>query len=239
MSIVRPRSVETGLLESDGSAVYYRARVGDSYLNLAHALGVDPETVRADNELWRLQQLEPGVRLRLRLPADSPFRSLVRGGERPVGSGRPGRASHRWKGRAHRVRRGETLDGIAKRYGTTTRRLREVNQLHGSRTQEGMTLTIPNAEGSRSRSARAQRRVRQITRVGEHPPRSPSCPTDRAARAATCYGGAMPTAVWAQRSREPVPTTCVLFDERPHASLVGGGCGGVIAIRPRRSPARM
>ena len=74
--IAHPQSTPSPLLESDESQFYYTSRVGDSYLNLAFVFGVDLETFRRDNDLWRLQQLSPGVRLRLALPLDSPFRAL-------------------------------------------------------------------------------------------------------------------------------------------------------------------
>jgi LysM repeat protein len=84
VSIVRPRSAPPALLESDGDAVYYTSRLGDSYLSLAHVFEVDPETMRDENDLWRLQQLEPGVRLRIRLPADSPFRGILGPSDAPT-----------------------------------------------------------------------------------------------------------------------------------------------------------
>jgi LysM repeat protein len=178
VSIVRPRAAPAALLESDGEAVYYTSRLGDSYLSLAHVFEVDPETMRDDNDLWRLQQLEPGVRLRIRLPADSPFRGIMRPPDAPTTlraalapsearaaeppaaatptESRPGatatasRAARTGTKRAaaartHRVRRGETLGAIAKRYGTSTRRLMDVNGLRTPHVREGVRLRIPSA----------------------------------------------------------------------------------------------
>lgn len=74
--VAHPQSAPAPLLESDGEHLYYTSRIGDSHLNLAFVFGIDLETFRRDNDLWRLQQLAPGIRLRLRLPPDSPFRTL-------------------------------------------------------------------------------------------------------------------------------------------------------------------
>ena len=74
--VAHPESTPGPVLESDGESFYYTSRIGDSHLNLAFVFGVDLETFRRDNDLWRLQHLEPGIQLRLPLSADSPFRLL-------------------------------------------------------------------------------------------------------------------------------------------------------------------
>ena len=43
----------------------------------------------------------------------------------------------------HRIQRGDTLSGIAARYGTTVARLRQANGLSGNRIRVGQVLTIP------------------------------------------------------------------------------------------------
>ena len=75
--IAYPESAPELLLESDGEFFYYTSRIGDSHLNLAFVFEIAPDTLRQDNDLWRLQRLEPGIQLRLSLPAASPFRSLA------------------------------------------------------------------------------------------------------------------------------------------------------------------
>ncbi|MGE0683272.1 MAG: LysM peptidoglycan-binding domain-containing protein [Candidatus Binatia bacterium] len=74
--VAYPQSPPAPVLESDGEHLYYTSRIGDSHLNLAFIFGIDPDTFRQENGLWRLQQLAPGVHLRLPLPPESPFRSL-------------------------------------------------------------------------------------------------------------------------------------------------------------------
>ena len=43
----------------------------------------------------------------------------------------------------HNIRRGESLGGIAKRYGTTINALREANNLRGTKIVAGRSLIIP------------------------------------------------------------------------------------------------
>ena len=43
----------------------------------------------------------------------------------------------------HRIKRGESLSGIAKRYGTSVRALREANNMHGNTIVAGRSLVVP------------------------------------------------------------------------------------------------
>jgi membrane-bound lytic murein transglycosylase D len=47
--------------------------------------------------------------------------------------------------RTHRVRRGQTLGAIARRYGTTVRALRSHNGLRGDQVRAGQVLRIPSS----------------------------------------------------------------------------------------------
>lgn len=192
--IAYPQSAPSPLLELGENQIYYTSRIGDSYLNLAFVFGVDLETFRRDNDLWRLQQLPPGVRLQLRLPSDSPFRALAapvvanplpqqlvktfipspdlkmdtlknQAAEETVKSAKTkkkagvmtrtkhkrgktsGKVQHEKNKsrRVHQVRRGETLEKIARRYGTSVRSLRFANDLRNSRIQAGVVLQVPNS----------------------------------------------------------------------------------------------
>lgn len=56
-----------GVTEDD--RLEYRVRIGDNYINLAFAFGVDVDGLRSANELWRLQLLRPDMVLTI--PLDS------------------------------------------------------------------------------------------------------------------------------------------------------------------------
>jgi len=74
--VVYPSTLPKKILEFVEKDAYYTTRVGDSHLLLAFVFGVEPETLRRDNDLWRLQPLPVGLRLRVAINADSPFRQL-------------------------------------------------------------------------------------------------------------------------------------------------------------------
>ena len=173
-SVAWPRVPRPGLLEPDGADhVVYRARIGDNYLHLAFSLEVDLDDMRDLNGLWRLQTVPVGQRLRLPVawegehtvytvrPGDtlksiadrlesSPWR-IVRDNrlfdDEQVTPGmalrvRPERPRPTFV--THDVVSGDTLEALARRYGTTVRAIQEANTM-GSRTliRIGDRLQIP------------------------------------------------------------------------------------------------
>jgi LysM repeat protein len=152
--VAYPTAVPENVLEYEGDELYYTSRIGDSYLNLALIFGVDLETFRQHNDLWRLQQLPAGVRLRVAAPADSPFRRLrlIATARSPQGqpAGHPTppiapRTAQSPAASRYTVRRGDTLEKIARRHRTTVRELMRANGLRGPRIHAGVTLRIPAA----------------------------------------------------------------------------------------------
>lgn len=70
--------------------------------------------------------------------------------------------------RKHRVARGETLSGIAQRYGTDVAAIKAINRLRGTVVQRGMQLTIPVAGGAVTTASRAAKPpARYVVRRGE------------------------------------------------------------------------
>lgn len=169
-----PLERRTDLLAPAGDDhVEYRARLGDNYLHLAFALEIDRDGMRDLNDLWHLQTLPPGQVLRLPIawegdheeyavqPGDdlksvadrlesTPWR-IVRDNslfwdERltPGTVLRVRPAQPRATTTTHRVVNGDTLNGLARRYGTTVRAIQEANSM-GRRTviRVGQRLQIP------------------------------------------------------------------------------------------------
>jgi LysM repeat protein len=172
--IAYPQAVPPDLLEYDGDDIYYTSKLGDSYLNLALVFGVDFETFRRHNDLWRLQQLPAGVRLRVALSPESPFRQLqlalqpqstaARSSSQPR-TPSPERTAPPQQARVYKVQTGDTLEKIAHQHRTTVRALMQANGLRNAHIQAGATLQIPPAGSQQSASTqkRAPRQVRRYT----------------------------------------------------------------------------
>jgi len=152
--VAYPTTVPDNLLEWQGEELYYTSRIGDSYLNLALVFGVDLETFRRHNDLWRLQQLPVGMRLQVAVPQDSLFHRLqlvsppattrtIALGVQPSQKSSPPPPSVSKPARTHTVHRGENLTKIARRYQTTVRALMRANSLRQSRIHAGTSLLIP------------------------------------------------------------------------------------------------
>ena len=151
----------------------YEARLGDNYFNVAFTLGADLDLLRSANGLWRLQSLLPGTLLTIPFHTTTAFTEYrVSAGEdlaqvaaavkvnpwslvqdnalwdeqvhegmvlrvRPAPPPKPAFQTHR-------VRAGENLTSIARRYATTVRAIQAANSL-GRRTliRIGQRLRIP------------------------------------------------------------------------------------------------
>lgn len=170
--IAYPQTPRTDLMTRVADGLEYRTRHGDNYFNIAFTLDIDLDTLREENDLWRLQTLPVGLRLRLPLawnakhtvhsvqPGDTlpaiaaqlkstPWR-IIRDNElwaQQINAGmtlRVRAAPPRPTYLTHRVTRGENLGVIARRYGTTVSAIQAVNRL-GRRTliRIGQQLRIP------------------------------------------------------------------------------------------------
>ncbi len=171
--VAYPLEPRTGLLTPAGDdRVEYLTRLGDNYIHLGFLLDIDHDAMRETNDLWHLQDLPPGQLLRLPLGwegeheeyvvqegddlkalADrmesTPWRiirdnglwdqQLTPGSVLRVRSEQPRATTV-----THRVVRGDTLIGLAQRYGTTVRAIQEANSM-GRRTaiRAGQQLLIP------------------------------------------------------------------------------------------------
>lgn len=106
----------------------YTVRAGDTLLSIARRHGTSLEAVRRANRL-RNDTIRPGQRLTV------PGRSS----RRATG----GRNSGGRNNGVHRVRPGETLLSIARRYGVDVARLRRANRISGNIIRAGARLRIP------------------------------------------------------------------------------------------------
>jgi LysM repeat protein len=153
--VTYPARPDAGLVETaaDGTR-HYRSRIGDNYINLAFAFGVDIDSLRAANGLWRLQVLPANMLLTIpkagaaRPAAPAQQKDAVEQASEPdaaPAAAPPVRlAIARPSYEVHRVRRGETLSTIARRFGTSVSAIQRANGM-GRRTKilVGQRLRVP------------------------------------------------------------------------------------------------
>ncbi len=116
-------------LSTDGA---YVVRSGDSLWAISRSFGVSLEALCAANSLDRRSELHPGQRVHIPAATDS--------GRTRVADAAPKRT--------YRVRVGDTLFDIARRFGTTVGELRRRNELSGNVIQPGDVLRIPSPRGA-------------------------------------------------------------------------------------------
>ena len=168
-----PSESRTDLLTSVGNDLEYRTRHGDNYLHLAFVLGIELDTLRDANNLWRLQTLPANQILRIPLKWNGKYN------EHPVQPGEnlkivaEKHKSDPWRiirdnnlfwneditsgmtlrvrpvppkptYLTHRVTRGDTLGQIATRYRTSVRAIQAANTMgRNTLIRIGQRLRIP------------------------------------------------------------------------------------------------
>jgi N-acetylmuramoyl-L-alanine amidase len=133
-----------------------RRRAGRSTVGVLLALAVVSTagapsvlTVRPGDTLWGLARTHGTSVSALEALNDLPGNGTIYAGQtlRISGSAGEGSSASGGSGTSHRVSRGETLSGIALRYGVSQSALASANGLAGARIYAGSTLRIPGASG--------------------------------------------------------------------------------------------
>ncbi|OPX23677.1 MAG: hypothetical protein B1H02_04735 [Candidatus Latescibacteria bacterium 4484_107] len=137
-----------GSLPTDrGEKVFYVVRKGDTLSEIAERYGVGLSSLRRWNNL-RGSKIRTGKRLTIRLRGERDPLLAAANSEQTQQSTTPSSVtvrdarSPRASETVYVVRRGDTLIGIARRYGTTVKMLRRRNALQGSLIRPGEQLTI-------------------------------------------------------------------------------------------------
>ena len=188
--IAYPAAPRNDLFHAVDDDAEYRMRYGDNYLKLAFTLGIEPDALRSANGLWHIQSVPAGVSLRIPLIADRSFllhaalgltpsnapEHAVLAATAPAAAPRPVaavvklRAPRASSTVTHQVLRGDTLAGLARRYGTTIRALQEANGLARRTTiRVGQRLQVPDPAGRQSpgRASQEPRRIAHRVSRGE------------------------------------------------------------------------
>ena len=110
--------------------VYHRVRNGETLSIIARKYRTRVRSIMRANNLRRSNYIVAGKRLKI------PRRGYLQSSPRTVQKPRNGQAVN------HIVRKGDSLFTIAKRYGTTTKKIQELNHLTTTTLQKGQVLII-------------------------------------------------------------------------------------------------
>ena len=109
---------------------FHRVQRGETISEIADEYGVTQREVLAWNGLDRRGPIRSGQRIRVAAPEDRTAQRVEQGARRGV--------------KTHIVRRGETLKGLARRYGVSIQALRKANGMAEQETlRTGVSLRIP------------------------------------------------------------------------------------------------
>lgn len=134
-SVASPAEVSPALAAAAADHTKYVSRIGDTAEMLAGVFGLDMESLRRTHSLWELHPLAVGTKLAAAKPAGT-AKSVRTKTRASASAGRTATT-------AYRIRSGDTLSGIARRYGTTVAELVRVNRLPNRRIRAGAMLRIP------------------------------------------------------------------------------------------------
>jgi len=160
----------------------HRVRRGETLSSIARRFDVDPDDLRAWNDL-KGDRVRNGQRLKLQ--GEQRKTESVAAATRKSAPERVARVvkvsddpEENPVSRIHRVRMGETLESIAHQYGVAVTSLKIINRLRGSRIRVGQKLTVPGSGSSVERRTEAPstpakvvapkpRTVRYVVRPGD------------------------------------------------------------------------
>jgi membrane-bound lytic murein transglycosylase D len=115
---------------------------GETFLGIARRYGVTSAQLRALNPEVDINSIEVGDVLRLPASARD---SRASAGTQRTGTQGTQRTQPAAQRRTHTVAAGETLYGIARRYGVTVASIREANEMESDQVRTGQRLVIPPA----------------------------------------------------------------------------------------------
>jgi len=136
-----PAEVTRQLATETTDADFHRVRRGENLGSIAARYSVSKRQLQAWNHMGKSTRIRAGQRLRVSAP-EVQFRVATRSTAKH--SGNPAASNGTTGGRSHVVRQGDTLSGLARRYGVSIQALRAANGLSDDATlRRGVRLKIP------------------------------------------------------------------------------------------------
>ncbi len=122
--------------------VYHRVRKGETLSTIARRYHTSVKNIMWANNLKRSSYIVAGKKLKI------PQRGMV------VTRAQTAASSHGVWNRKHVVKSGDSLWIIAKRYGTTTQKIQEMNRLSTTRLKINQVLKVPSQESASAQPAK-------------------------------------------------------------------------------------
>ncbi|NCN27619.1 LysM peptidoglycan-binding domain-containing protein [bacterium] len=141
--------------------IVHRVRSGENLGSIARKYRTKVRTIMELNRVKNARRIQIGQRLRVPVPLRGSSRSTS---QRSIASVSRSRTSKGWE--VHKVRRGETLSGIADQYKTSARSLMRLNGIRSARSlRAGQVLKIKKSlEGSRTTSRSGNYVIHKVRR---------------------------------------------------------------------------
>lgn len=131
------------------SYAYHRIRKGESISTIARRYGVSVKNIARANGLRKPYRIIAGKKIKI------PQKGQI------VYASKQTQTTSNGKAIIHVVKRGDSLWNIARRYGTTTRRIQQRNKLRNTNLSIGQKLKIADAKSVRSEPKLRKYRVRK------------------------------------------------------------------------------
>jgi membrane-bound lytic murein transglycosylase D len=136
-----PAEVSRQLATEPTDADFHRVRRGENLRLIAGKYGVSQRQLQVWNRMGKSTRIRAGQRLRVS-PPDGPIRVAAKAGSKATA--KAATATAKTARRSHVVRQGDTLSGLARRYGVSVQALRAANGLSDDATlRRGVRLRIP------------------------------------------------------------------------------------------------
>jgi len=124
-------------------AAYHRVKRRDTLTRVARRWGVSKRTLRRWNRLPS-NKIRRGQRLLVRQPINQTIETTAMGKRRVLARGKTQTITNQPR-KTHRIKSGQNLGLIARKYGVTVAQLRSWNGIRGSKIRSGQTLVVKPA----------------------------------------------------------------------------------------------